>query len=349
MRYQLLAAHGQLKDPHLGQKLEPSHSPEKLIGATGFRHGNNDAFGKIAGLSPVMLWREGVFFAPMLNTAHHVFTAKKKGKRADVFGDIHTDFLPELEGFTPKDMPDMMLYSTKGVPPVKMDDVFKEKVRIGITKNRKHFPWLYAEEKQKSAPEAESEGFFKQVSFSFSQAGWAFAFVAWIEEDAGEKLKDFVTHTPLATLGAERSMFHFEIEVCSTLPDFAPAFPALESDVVRMVLLSDAWADPEKVNQNCLFAHSETQEFRFLQSEVAGTTHYYRRGEKAQPSGSLTRSLQYRLFKRGSVFFCTEAQAKGLATLLNDPAGKETNGFRRIGYNAFAEVRSDIQTNFFQP
>ncbi len=350
LRYQLLAAHSLMKEAHQGKKLEDNNkAATTLIGDAGFRHDKENQFGKIVGLSPVMLFNDKSYYSPMLATANLPFENADNGRMCSVFEAQVRDFIPALKGFKPKDPPEEMLYGSNKGTPVLFDEVFKKKTRIGISKNKKHFPWLYQQAKNDTTEASEMEGFFKQTSYYFDDKDWSFACIAWIEETAGDKLIRFLESSPLVTLGAERTLFHCKAKKQDTLPDMAPAFPALEKNLVRLVLLSDTWASPEALYDKCLFAISEAQEFRFLQSEVNNTDHYYRRVDKGDAKGLLTRSALLHLFKRGSVFFCTEQQAQDLANVLTAPAIKGKDNYRRIGYNAFAEVRSTVQTNFFKP
>lgn len=353
LRFQILAAYGLLDKPHKGGKIKTNAPQSKLasaqlIGETSFQPGHNKGFGKIAAISPVLLCRDSNFFAPMLS-AQIPYNEVQQGKFGSIFEEEVHDYLPNLNGYDPKHTPDAMLYGTGGQSPVRMDDVFKEKTSVGIAKNKRHFPWLFNREKKKDTEPAEMEGFFKQVSYFFKD-NWSFAFLAWIEEDAAGKLSEHATSNPWATIGAERSVFRFEMELCEPLPDMTPAFPLPESDFVRVVLLSDAWVDPDEIYKTCRFAHAETQDLRFLQSNVRTTANYYRREINQSNDTFLTRSMQYHLFRKGSVFFCKNNEVEPLKDILkNSLFDKNPSAFRRIGYNAFAEVHSKIQVNYFNP
>lgn len=348
VRMQLLAAHGLLVDPHYGRAISKPADSAKLIGDTGFRLTHTSTYGQIAAIGPCLLARGGAFFAPMVYSSGFAFSEKKGRSASALSDDGPRTFVPDLQGFDPKNTPETYLFSTAGGPPVKLSEIYCPKTRVGITKNKKHFAWLYPDEKKKPSSESEMEGFFKQVSYYFkSEDGkqpWQFAFIAWVDENAGKKLLDYSKENPVVWLGGERSAFRFEISELEALPDLAPAFPVLEKDIIRVVLLSDAWSLPDEVYKHCLFAHAEGQDFRFLKSEVSATKNYYQRGEHVNASESLGRSDKHTLLRRGSVFYCKDGQYAALQTAL-----EKATPFRRIGYNAFAAVRTDIQTNFFQP
>ena len=351
LRMQLLSAYDMLPEPYLGRAIANPVEAKDKIGGNGFRHNQSTAYGEIHALGPVLLARGDEFFAPMAFSSEIHFS-EKEGRFASVlaendFGNVRT-YLPTLKDFSPKKTPPEQVYGSAGSPSMALQEIFREKTRVGITKNKKHFPWLYADEKTKNNGEAEMEGFFKQVSLYFNnEAGkkpWQFAFAAWLGEAAGGKLMAFAAENPIVWFGGERSAFRFEMSAPENLPDFTPAFPIQEKGLLRLVLLSDAWAKPGEVYPHCQFAHAETQEFRFLKSEVDDTKNYYQRGDNTNSGESIVRSDRHTLVSRGSVFFCQEDQLENLKQALEKPID-----FRRIGYNAFTVLKGQVETNFFIP
>ncbi len=351
LRMQLLASAGLLAEPHTGKKIPDENAAQALIGNTGFQAGNTNSFGAIEGISPIMLAQGDALFAPMLFSANMNFAQKMNGRFVSALDEKHVkanNYLPsfQIDGtdFDPKKEPPEKLFGTHGNAPVQFSDVFEERVSVGITKNKKHFPFLYSNDKIKPSEEAEMEGFFKQVSYRLKK-GWSFVFVAWLEQEAGAKLSEFSKSNPVVWFGGERSAFNCQVDKMEIVLDLAPGFPGSDNEMIKVVLLSDAWADPGSIYQHCLFAHTKAQEFRHLISSVSKTENYYQRGKNAADNTSLGRSDKHHLFQRGSVFHCeSKAQADALSSLLSSP-----QDFRRIGYNAFVSVHSEVVPNYFNP
>ena len=207
---------------------------------------------------------------------------------------------------------------------------FQEESRIGITKSAK--PWRRTIKKGEEESEwsDDSEGFFKQTSLRFSERGIGYSFFVKMKDE------DFVLENAMVILGGERSVFNMKVEKTGftenhlNLPKIGYQHTSVEDEkILRLVLMSDAFADPLELRKHSLFMVSKAQSFRFL-SVGMSTKFFHSLNSENQPNGGgLQSSKLYHLLERGSVIYFKKENQVAIETLLDRP------DFYQIGYNHY--------------
>ena len=340
LRYQVLAAHGLLNTHRTNHKLNGEAS--SYIGESSFESNDNSVkvlqdFGHIAGISHLFLKEENkvwnfaskdLGFVYESVAGHSMVNGKKS-------------FIPHISsGFSYKKGITAKMVSNDAVDEAKsIKDFFIAHSQVGIAKSRKG--------KQKDREK--SKQFYKQTSYRFSEEGMAFAFVVYFNDDkTANKLTDYLQNHPNVFFGGERSIFRMEMkEIDGKVEDYwtkhQPSY--VKSDLHKLVLLSDAYADAERVYSNCNFAVSEVVNFQHLVTKVNQTENYNNLNRKHKKHQKVSKSNAFNLLQKGSVFYTSsEEQLQVLAGIF-----EETKAFRQIGYNAFVTLNAQTQTHFFTP
>jgi len=174
------------------------------------------------------------------------------------------------------------------------------------------------------------ESFYKQTKLQFNE-GYAFAIYATLDVPAG---KTFKSNTVF--MGGDKSAFEMTVEEVQEFktPIYNEAvINTNNEDIKKLILTSPAFVD-KGIYDHCVFAISEQQSFRFLQTSVEETECYYNldnnkykmNAKKSAPY----KSEQFNLLKAGSVFYYKDEKLQGLEDELN-----KHPQFKQIGYNYY--------------
>lgn len=327
IRQQLLTVNNLLKNPEGNQPIKKKKAAAELIGNTGFRVGSNAGFGIIEEISSIFISKEGERFYP----APYDFDCSwEKIENAGSFSLSGKDrnFIPVLKGFDPKIGYTKKWISEKGNT-LTEEELFKEKGQVGILK--------------KSDKKRNEEGFYKQF-FRHLKKDFCFSFYIKLENRNG------AIHPSGETImhcGKERSPFLIKFKKVETEGEIPAAnIPAIKASelkgLTKMVLLSDAFVSKEIYHYtDC--SVNETLSFRYLQTSVSETQHYYNLARnkkktnesdaeyKAYRASRASKSAKFNLLKRGSVFYVNNlTEAKRIF--------EEYPEFQEIGYNQFLLV-----------
>lgn len=198
--------------------------------------------------------------------------------------------------------------------------IFKAQQKVGIQKGEKG--------------NTETKAFYKQTVYQFNKirdknkGDMDFSFGFYVELKPNEK-GDFPKLADAKVyLGGERSIFEMTVSEKPSYPaDFPMPKGVLTGDeFYKVILLNNAYL-PREIYDKCLFAVTNTAPFKNLQSSLKATKRYYNLDESKE---SLSKAKEtYTLVKRGSVFYCAEAED---ANSLKSSIEAFTN-FHNIGYN----------------
>lgn len=227
---------------------------------------------------------------------------------------------PCIKGYNPKIWKES-LYIGSGQP-LTESEVFSEDSRIGISKNY--------------SGKTDDEAFYKQISYRLgkkesdkedkNQNKFCFAFYAEIDTDL--TLPEY--NGSLVTLGGDNSQFILNaVEASSVKTEYPENYNNDNAETpktyaCKIVLLSDSYLSKDNAN-NCLFALSDYVHFKFLETKINV-------GNYSILSKEVKRSKRYYLYRKGSVFYCTEEQAQQLEEALKNPS------FEKIGYNSYQKI-----------
>lgn len=342
LRMQILRAYDLLDNPFSGNKIENKSLAESAIGKTGFQVNGSSDFGVIKAVSPVFIADENEFFFVGPKDLDFNYIEEALGKHALVSpkkNQIEFAFLPKLDNYNAKDYYPPKFISNKNSIKNKKD-IFVARQQIGITKNAKHFPHISKFFKEKEA----DEGFFKQTCYQLG-GDYSFAFLIWLEKNAGEKLAAFLSKNDKIWMGGEKSAFRMEMKSWEEdISEIGPGMANPVKDRYKILLLSDAFVKPT-IYKHCQFSFGENIEFRFLKSNLEKTDHYYRRTKNGGGADDvLQRSSKYHLLERGSVFYLLPDQLEAFRGEMEAP-----DSFRKIGYNAFLITNQNQSVNFYKP
>lgn len=340
LRYQVLAAHELLITRGTNHKLKKKASG--FIGKSSFDSDSNQVkdfqnFGHIEGISHLFL-KEG---DTLWNFASKDlgFTYQPVIGQSEVNGT--KSFIPHIpHGFEYKEGITSKMSSNNATDdPKSIEDFFIKHSQVGIAKSRK------GSQKDRE----KSKQFYKQTSYRFKSPDMAFAFVAYFNDDStANKLKDYLQVHPNVFFGGERSNFRMEMrEIDGSVEDYWKTHQtsSLKSDLHKLVLLSDAYADAKQVYATCSFGVSEVVNFQHLVTKVKETTNYNNLNKKHKKHQKVSKSNAFNLLQKGSVFYTSSAkELQELAMIF-----EEAKAFRQIGYNAFVTLNAELKHHFYQP
>jgi len=328
LRYRLLEMNGWLKD-HTGYSAGASNDIDNLIGSRGFDANNlkQQDFGVIKTLSPVFLEKGDALLVPgALNKGNRleIETPKDNSKEINIqwagLNAYSKPHLPRLKGFDYKNPVDSLAIDTSNQKQVEYWNIFKTYDKVGIIKTE--------------GAEPEQKGFFKQDTLTFQAGGFAFIAYVELDEAEGKKLAAFVKNNPHVLMGGERSAFHMHMEKKKLDSDIFKVylnFSDQDTKRKQIILLSHAKVSND-IYGYCLFAVSQTADFRHIITTTKTSNHY------AKP----TKSNGYQLLKKGSVLYPSE---DGYTQLI-DELTKNNEAFRQIGYNAFILIEDGKVTPY---
>lgn len=218
---------------------------------------------------------------------------------------------PLISGYNPKNREEPVFI---GAPkPISTSEIFIEDIRIGIDK------------KYDGVTNKDDSSFFKQICYRLGakEHNGKYRFVFEAEVDDTIDLSQSPYNNSIISLGGDCSQFVLKVrkeKFIASYPDIYNVDRKFDSDF-KIVLLSDTFLLRSEVD-NTLFTISETQPFRFLETNV-NTKNY------TVISETNIRSKKYYLYQKGSVFYCNSEQLENFKAVLNKGC------FRQIGYNCY--------------
>ena len=343
LRYKILEWKNLLEDRRTGARL--SSDAIQWIGPSSF-NGLSTNFGIIKALSALFLMLDGEAAWPIPMDYNLMYSEKGAGRHSVLIkGDSH-DFLPQLEGFDPKEGISEGLLNHSGKY-LGLESIFKKVDQVGIQKTT----FLSDRTEEKKA-------FYKQTFIRLKNTKSAFAFILWLDKQHSTSFQAHISKFPMVSLGGERSMFRMQMKQIENVREYLtiPISHKLgkqESNYTRIILLSDAFVSAS-IFQNCQFAITQAATFRHIHTNVRATKYY---NELYKHKGSSTsgidkssninekklyKSRAYNLLKAGSVFYAKSAdQLKAIKKILN-----KSTAFQMIGYNNYISVNG-TQTPFY--
>ncbi|MFN0200548.1 MAG: type III-B CRISPR module-associated Cmr3 family protein [Bacteroidia bacterium] len=321
LRYLLLAQNGFLVTGSSHGKLPAQNANGinvvDLIGQQSF-HGIAQDFGQILQLSPLFLCHQaqGVYLQAPINHAHPLSRKRKNGisylagQTTEANWQLENEYDPK-NGFSP-------LY-LNNVGDTACNSIFKEHFQVGIEK--------VVNAKSKKEKE---EAFYKQVFYRL-RADFSFGMYVEMKQDFAYQFQDTHLH-----LGAEKCLFQVRIaeqrgknftQMSNELKDVLPNSKKCVDNHKRIVLLSPTFVDTN-IYSYCDYAITETQDFRFLKTNVQQTQEYSNLSTKGNVTKTL-KSGKYQLLKAGSVLYPKAGHASLLEVALNNAV------WQKIGYNFF--------------
>ncbi len=279
LRKELLIQGGYLEMTASGCRLSDNTAGiEGLIGREGFDISSTMAqsFGVIEEISPVFVSDGDNHYVPTPMDEDLSFK-EYPGRSCLIQGN--NDFIPVIEGYSPKDGLKGGLIDPSDRSIKEFDKIFIPDERVGITKGR-------------GGPTLE-KAFYKQTEYRL-KGRCHFAVIARIDWDIkGSKI----------FMGADRSGFRMEVEDANDT-DFMAIFSPLR-DKQRILLLSDAYVE-EDIFQDCKFAITDTVSFRNIKSRTRDYT--FRKENNL-----------HTFLKRGSVLFPRQGMAESIIDRFNRP------------------------------
>lgn len=283
----------------IDNKIQKQTDAEKLIGKFSFNKDLSFPYGKIHSLSTVFICKTGnndqeeYFF-----TANKEYQCKEEPIKLPLELEIKEN-VPFLKNYNPKYPFDDFLTNKSG-DLKKYEEVFLEHKQVGIRKNYEGA--------------TENEAYYIQFFYKFEE-NYSFAFVVELSADIS------FSGSNLVFFGGEQQSFQMEVipfenDFESLIPDYKNS-----TDFDKIVLVSDTYVEDNKVFEDCVFAISETTDFRCLKTETKANHNYYNRPSK---------NNKYELLKRGSVFYGNTEIIKGHFNNEN---------FKKIGYNSYKIIK----------
>lgn len=334
LRFELLKSDGESFDASKGEVI-PGGNAAKLIGTAGFDANHDTEFGIINCLSPVFLISpDGIPFhyAPPVipdnaqgaGLLKRTLTGHKLEANNLLTGNVFKEgaLLSDNTGAVydgKRPFKDLLRSGHHGDLPMFFES--------GVTENGVFIAETTAGNRKNYDGGTDESGFYKQNRYSLVE-GWRFAVLLSLNDSLPA---EFGT-SRLVQLGAEKSTFLLEI---SDLPDLYSVVPAgdnffddfgtlfgYQKDAdpkgEQLILLSDAWL-PGPMSIHPYFEVSSTVSFRHLTTHLNDPNQLW-------SGNSEPKSIRYNLYKRGSVFWSTQAD-----TIANE--FHSVRSFRRIGYN----------------
>jgi CRISPR-associated protein Cmr3 len=197
------------------------------------------------------------------------------------------------------------------------EDIFQEVTKVGIYKS-------------KSQNGDDDQAFYKQT---FLQLKDGFQFGVYIKTTADIELSEMVFFMPF---GGDQSEFKITVEQADW-PDFLNQQTPAEG-LQKITLLSDSYLHPSLL-QDCMFAISRSNNFRYIQSRIGAADFYKNSGlDKEKKQGRHKVENKINLLQRGSVLFTEDPKTvidRLTGTTADESFNNEAKSFRRIGYNYF--------------
>lgn len=315
VRYQLLKQNDLLTER--GKKVE-LEKVEDLIGKDSFKMRDEEQnFGKIKGLSPVFLEKEGEkgveAYFPISLTKGYELTFEGNVK-VSVNGIEKGCLINDNQTFKQKEYDNYRRFQGEKDGELMVSKIFETRMQIGITKNTDF-----------GQDDGDQNRFFKHEMVKFKTDDFRYVFYVELDE---ELKNDYVF------LGAERSCFKMDVtplpnakSVCQVYMD---KHNSLEEDG-RVELLSPTYIkDMDKLNEICNFHWSYQTTFRNLTMVKDG------KGKLNSGAISYDRiNSKYQFLSAGSVLFFDEAKRKDVESLLND------GHMQSIGYNYYSSMNKE--------
>jgi len=322
LRYELLLQNGLLS---VGKSKKLSPDAKDLIGPKSFHiNGNNSLidFGAIEALSTLFIMDENkqkILPAPFdicPTPQYQTYKIKTLNKsRSNLKFETGYKEAVSLNYINKHNEPDS--YSEKDGIQHKFlndekelfnyDDFFIEVQKIGIHKA------------------GDDKSFYKQTKLQLKK-GYAFACYATLNVPAD---KQFNSNTIF--MGGDKSAFEMEVTDIDVFkkPVYNASVFDNSGDFNKLILTSPAYVD-KSIYDNCMFAITEQQSFRFLQTTVDETDSYYNMSSDKSKKSAPYKSEQFNLLKAGSVFYYNDEQLLDLEKELN-----KYSQFKQIGYNYY--------------
>ena len=289
-------------------KIQDKDEAAKLIGSSSFVMGTDFPYGKIFSLSPVFISKridvknyDFYFPANKEYQSYKKLDKDCKEKFVDVFLELESggDAML-LKDYDPKyDFDDFLI--NKNLVRLKYDkDVFIEHKQVGIRKKYKGG--------------TDDEAYYIQIFYKLVQ-GFSLAFVVELDSSVVFEAEHLVV------FGGEQQSFKMEVEDFTR--DFADLVPCYRpsQNFDKVVLVSDAYVETNKVLNDAIFAVTDTVDFRFLSTQTENHYNYYNKPKK---------SNKYSLFKRGSVFY---GDIPKIQLHFDDQI------FKNLGYNFYKSIK----------
>jgi len=300
IRKEIIIQHGVFKENINNYTDEEKAKNSNLIGTKSYNIEDDEfKFGKIMSISPVFLmYKKDYIFKAPFNT---VLKEKNEKRFLEIYEERYitedmklyinddNDKMIYLDGYEGKKglNTDFLKFDNKEVSPIRFDEIFTQKYKIGIEKN--------------IDGGASDEAYYKVLYYTLNK-DYSFSFFIELEDI---QLKDNIV-----TLGGLSSSFYMKVEeVKIGFDDVASKFKeALINSLGckfknKIILISDAFlSDVEKLP--ITFSISEEKDFRNI------LTHYNKEKSRKYLKGShnLTKTSKVTLYKNGSVFYTDEKE-----------------------------------------
>ncbi|MBL7786759.1 MAG: hypothetical protein JNM36_12695 [Chitinophagales bacterium] len=334
IRYQLLHEAGLLLNINQAITDIDKAKAKELIGSKSFgvndTYSKND-FGNIDCLSPVFLHdpdtNKDYWIAPF-NRSYQPSTITDWQLQVEADNTIR---LISHKEYTAKEKLTHYIVGCGGERKT-YEDMFTAVEKIGIKRNNSHKP--HTRSKENEYEDDDEKGYYKQTSFCLNkkddvQKSYCFAFYVCFKTP--QQLTNGIVH-----IGGERSAFMLEAKAVEAIPDnygypisHIKSQNCNNSQVQQMVLIADTYVE-QNLLDHCLFGITEVETFRFLQTDIDKTQHYFNLSDK---NATLSKSRKYQLLKRGSVLYFRKEKQNDLTQLID-----KHEDFRQIGYNQYIIV-----------
>lgn len=306
-----------------------------LIGEKGFCVNGENDFGMIKMLHPCFLQKkqsnnnwQNLLPAPK-NLGYEIFFNHKMS--AIVNGVSRP--VPVVKGYNPKEWKEPLYIGSDFN--MKESEIYLEDNRIGIDKDYRGNSKLNA--------------FYKQISYRLGNRSEInadeirFAFYVNIDDNIDLTQSQYVD--TVVSIGGDNSQFILNAQVVeneklsyseSYLKEYLETcksnnperYSEKSQDIsgydCEIILLSDSYLSKEEAN-HCMFSITDSVPFTFLKTTIRNKNY-------SILSKEVQRSDRYYLYQKGSVFYCTIAQAKALKQALKKDC------FIKIGYNSYQEI-----------
>ncbi len=326
IRYLLLQQNGLLQANNIIDRTRA----ESLIGATSFHMDavSSQSFGVITSLSPVLLKNtDGWYRTTELS---HSASLKISSGKVRFSAANQKGYAACLEGYdAKKGLPDKLSAFHETIC---AEEVFITAPQIGIQKAQRN-------------EGSRDEGFYKQEFLMLKQG---FSFAAYITlkendlfvfENPKDQQRKIAFNPGIMVMGGERTPFFMKIKEQNNY-DLSTHFTSKASvDFPKLILISEAIVS-DGFFDSCLFAVSNTTNFRQLKTSLKSTTKYTSRNSRDADIEKPQRSEKFNLVSRGSVFYFqnNEAMEEASKQLLKHAGGNPYN----IGYNHFLKYQSQL-------
>ena len=311
LRFQLLQQNGLISD---GKITKPEEAI-KLIGEKSFPTENSGRYGVINRISPLLIHDGNDFFyfsnkefSPNLNADGTILNKKvalipnrrdQQHIRFYYNNEKAQNFPNDIIHFEPKKGFEKCLKGLIDPDKVyKFEHVFNSYSKVGIDINK--------------------QGFYKQDFWGLASD---FKFVFILE---CSKSLPFELHSALVQMGGEKSIFKMEVtdsehDIETLFPDYQSNNTSQDTEIIHeILLLSDVYTD-NSIYDACLFANTESIDFRHISTRINDTKNYAAKPKK---------SYKYNLLKRGSILYTKNP-------LIITKKINENETFKQIGFNYY--------------